>query len=134
MKKSFKVAILMMGMSLGFVLSSILAGCAAQRAKPVPVAQGFINSYDQQIYATLYSTEVAINQARVIFGTDPKAKKTLNAAIAAYNDALTGYLVWRGASIQDPAADHSKLDNTIAVLLGAIAAIEQQLQKTLTWQ
>ena len=116
----------LIAIAICFCVISVV-GCV-KNTKPMPVAQGFINSYDQQIYATLYSTEVAINQAKVSFGADPKAKKTLNTTISAYNTALAAYLTWHGAAASNP--DHASLDQAMAVLLGSIAAIQQQLQVT----
>ena len=108
------------------MIFSAVIGCKHYTSAPVPLAPGFANTYDQNTYATLYTAQAGINQAKIDFANNPAAKNSLNAAIKSYNDALAGYNTYHAAVATNPAADHSALDNLLALMLAAIAAEQQQ--------
>lgn len=111
------------------ILGLIQIGCAHNNnstAPAAPLPAGFVNQYDADTYNGLATAYVAITQSKSTFAGNAQAKAPLNAAIKAYNDARAGYLTWHTAALVTASAPHSALDNLLSIMLGAIAAVNQQ--------
>ena len=111
---------------VGIMAAFIISGCAKKVNVSVPLAPGFVNLYDQETYAALYTAQETLTQARVGFGNNLQAIPLLNTAMKTYNDALAGYVVYHAAAVSNPSASHSSLDNLMAIMAGAMAALVQQ--------
>ncbi len=117
--------------SLALVL---MCGCAVlnKTNTPPPLPPGFVNQYDADIFNGLVTANAAINQAKASFGTTAEAKAPINGAIKAYNDARAAYLTWHAAAATG--VPHTSLDNLMSIMLGAIAAVNQQFGTPATIQ
>lgn len=109
-----------------FFLCFLLTGCAAK----IPVHPGSISNLDSYTYDVLLVEQDAINNAKTAFqaGTIPAAAKgPLNDAIKQYDVALGAWQGYHAGLTKDTTALQSAID----ALIGAVAALEQALGKTL---
>lgn len=117
------------GLAFLTLVLALATGCASSSTGSPRTQPGAANATDSQIYDALVSVQASIEQAKVEFGSDPRAKAPLNRLITGYNAAEDAYKSYHQLAVAGHPPDPATLQAQIAALIQDVAAVQATFGK-----